>query len=133
MQREHFLRFFAMALLGTVLNASSAVIAQEASGRIADKCRAGVNGVSTPQCWYCPQPKYSEQALKAKYSGDVLLDVTVTAEGNVIDPVMIKSPGLGLDAKAMAEALNWKMKPARGRDGNVTDCRVQILMSFRMP
>src|SRR5258708_14782453 len=43
--------------------------------------RAGVNGVGSPMCIYCPQPEYSDRARKAKYQGTALLDVTVTAHG----------------------------------------------------
>src|SRR5207253_1301690 len=57
--------------------------------------RAGLNGVGSPMCIYCPQPEYSDEARKAKYQGTVLLDVTVTADGRVISPVVIKGPGLG--------------------------------------
>jgi TonB family protein len=79
--------------------------------------RAGLNGVGSPMCIYCPQPEYSDEARKAKYQGTVLLDVTVTADGRVISPVVIKGPGLGLEEKALAQVKNWKMRPAVGPSG----------------
>jgi len=94
--------------------------------------RAGVNGVGSPMCIYCPQPEYSDEARKAKYQGTVLLDVTVTADGRVVSPVVIKGPGLGLEEKALAQVKNWKMRPAVGPSGKPVNCRVQIEVTFHL-
>ncbi len=94
--------------------------------------RAGVNGVGSPVCIYCPQPEYSDEARKAKYQGTVLLDVTVTADGRVTNPVVIKGPGLGLEEKALAQVKNWKMRPAVGPSGKPVNCRVQIEVTFHL-
>ena len=94
--------------------------------------RAGINGVGSPACIYCPQPEYSDEARKAKYQGTVLLDVTVTADGRVISPVVIKGPGLGLEEKALAQVKNWKMRPAVGPTGKPVNCRVQIEVTFHL-
>jgi TonB family protein len=94
--------------------------------------RAGVNGVGSPVCIYCPQPEYSDEARKAKYQGTVLLDVTVTADGRVLNPQVLKGPGLGLEEKAMAQVKNWKMRPAVGPSGKAVNCRVQIEVTFHL-
>ncbi len=94
--------------------------------------RAGLNGVGSPMCIYCPQPEYSDEARKAKYQGTVLLDVTVTADGRVISPIVIKGPGLGLEEKALAQVKNWKMRPAVGPSGKPVNCRVQIEVTFHL-
>ncbi len=94
--------------------------------------RAGINGVGSPMCIYCPQPEYSDEARKAKYQGTVLLDVTVTADGRVVSPVVIKGPGLGLEEKALAQVRNWKMRPAVGPSGKPVNCRVQIEVTFHL-
>jgi TonB family protein len=94
--------------------------------------RAGVNGVGSPQCIYCPNPEYSDEARKARYAGFVLLDVTVTADGRVMNPVVIKGPGLGLEEKALEQVRTWKMKPALGPNGKPVTCRTQIEVMFRL-
>ncbi len=94
--------------------------------------RAGLNGVGSPMCIYCPQPEYSDEARKAKYQGTVLLDVTVTADGRVLNPQVLKGPGLGLEEKAMAQVKNWKMRPAVGPSGKPVNCRVQIEVTFHL-
>ena len=94
--------------------------------------RAGVNGVGSPACIYCPNPEYSDEARKAKYMGNVLLDVTVTTDGRVIAPMVIKGPGLGLEEKALAMVKTWKMRPAIGPNGKPVNCRVQIEVTFHL-
>jgi len=94
--------------------------------------RAGVNGVGQPACIYCPNPDYSDEARKAKYQGSVLLDVIVTADGRVIDPRVLKGPGLGLEEKAIAAVKNWRMRPATGPNGRAVACRVNIEVVFRL-
>ncbi len=94
--------------------------------------RAGVNGVGSPVCIYCPPPEYSDEARKAKYQGTVLLDVTVTSDGRVVNPFVIKGPGLGMEEKALAQVRNWKMRPALGPSGKPVSCRVQIEVTFHL-
>jgi TonB family protein len=94
--------------------------------------RAGVTGVTQPKCIYCPPPEYSKEARKAKVSGAVVvLDVTVTTDGKIIDPAVVKGPGLGLNEKAFAQVKKWKMQPALSPGGKPVNCRVQIEITFR--
>ncbi len=94
--------------------------------------RAGVNGVGKPACIYCPDPEYSDEARKAKYQGTVVLDVIVTVDGRVLDPRVVKGPGLGLEEKALAAVRNWKLRPAMGPNGKPVACRVTIEVGFRL-
>jgi periplasmic protein TonB len=94
--------------------------------------RAGVNGVGQPQCIYCPAPEYSDEARKSKYSGTVLLEVTITVDGRVIDPVVIRGPGLGLDEKAIEGVKKWKMRAALGPAGKPVTCRAPIEVVFHL-
>jgi periplasmic protein TonB len=93
---------------------------------------AGTNGIGDPQCIYCPQPDYSDEARKAKYQGVVLLEVTVTSDGRVLDPVVIKGPGLGLEEKALERVRQWKLRPAMGPGGKPVTCRAAIEVTFHL-
>jgi protein TonB len=95
--------------------------AQQAADPKVDPPRAGVNGVETPRCVYCPEP---DMAAKPKFSGVVLPDVTIMTDGKVTDPIVVKGPGNGLDEKALEAVRTWKMKPARGPNGKPIKCRV---------
>jgi periplasmic protein TonB len=94
--------------------------------------RAGVNGVGQPACIYCPDPEYSDEARKAKYQGTVVLEVIVTADGRILEPHVLRGPGLGLEEKAMAAVRTWKMRPAVGPNGKPVTCRATIEIGFRL-
>jgi TonB family protein len=94
--------------------------------------RAGVNGVGSPSCFYMPNPPYSEEARKAKYSGVVLVDAVVTIEGQVTQPRVIKSPGLGLDETTVQTMKTWRCKAALGPSGRPVPTRVQFEVNFRL-
>lgn len=94
--------------------------------------RAGVNGVGTPVCLYCPQPQYSDEARKAKYQGVVTLLVTVTTDGRAANISVVKGPGLGLEEKAIEAVKTWKFKPALGPNGKIANVIVPIEVTFRL-
>ena len=83
-------------------------------------------------CIYCPLPEYSDEARKAKYQGTVLLEITVTLDGRVLDPRVVRGPGLGLEEKAMSTVRTWKMRPATGPNGKPVTCRAWIEIGFRL-
>jgi protein TonB len=94
--------------------------------------RAGINGVGMPTCYYHPDPQYSEEARKAKYGGTVMVQVLITLDGRVINPTVIKSPGLGLDEKAIEAVRTWRCKPALGPSGKPVPTLVPIEVTFRL-
>jgi TonB family protein len=104
--------------------------AQQATEPKTDPPRAGVNGVGAPQCINCPQPEYSRKARKAKISGTVLLDVIVSADGQIAKAVVLKGPSDDLSERALEAVRKWKMKPALGPDGSPVNCRVQVQVTF---
>jgi TonB family protein len=95
--------------------------------------QAGKDGVSNATCAYCPNPKYSDQALKAHFEGAVTLQAVVTAQGRATKIKVVKSPGLGLDKEAVDVVKRWKFKPALGPNGNPVDVDVPIEVTFRLP
>jgi TonB family protein len=128
------LRVFTCLLLCAFMVVSGAVAQQpDDNGPPVESAvpRAGVNGVTRPECIYCPRPEYSKEARKARVSGVVLLDVTVTTDGKIINPVVVKGPGSGLNEKALAQVKKWKMQPALSPGGKPVNCRVQIEITFR--
>jgi protein TonB len=94
--------------------------------------RPGVGGVGNPVCVYCPDPKYSEEARKAKYSGVVVLQVVITADGRATDIQVVKGPGLGLEEKAIEAAKQWRFKPAPGPNGKPVPVIVELEITFRL-
>jgi periplasmic protein TonB len=94
--------------------------------------RAGVNGVGSPACFYMPNPPYSEEARKAKYSGVVMVEAVVTVDGKVTSPKVIRSPGLGLDETTVSTMRTWRCKPANGPNGKPVPTLVSFEVNFRL-
>ena len=88
-------------------------------------------GVSAPSILYKREPSYSEEARKAKISGNVVLSVVVTPEGVPRDIKVIRTIGYGLDDKAIESVKNWRFKPGM-KDGKPVAVMAQIEVSFRL-
>ncbi len=93
--------------------------------------RAGLNGVTTPTCLYCPIPGYTKEARDAKYQGTVVLSVIISSDGRASNVAVVKDPGLGLAEKAIEAVSEWKFKPA-SKDGNSVPTVVPIEVTFRL-
>ena len=116
---------------GAAVSVRQPVKGGEPSGVPATYPRAGTNGISAPQCIYCPAPEYSEEARKAKLDGTVIVDIVVLADGTVKDPVVVNGPGHGFEEKAIEAVLKWKLKPAADKEGKPVPCRVKVEVTFR--
>ncbi len=88
-------------------------------------------GVSAPVPLYRPDPEYSDEARKAKYSGAVLLSIVVDVEGRARDIKVVKSLGMGLDEKAMEAVQKWKFKPGMS-NGKPVNTRATVEVNFRL-
>ena len=88
---------------------------------------------SNPSCKECPPPDFPPEARKAKIdSAAVWLEVTVTENGKVKDIQVLRDPGHGFAARAVAAVKNWKFKPALAKDGKPVAVRQQFEVSFRL-
>jgi protein TonB len=93
---------------------------------------AGTGGYGSPACLYCPQPQFSDEAVKAKYQGTVLLVAVITADGRATDIRVAKGLGLGLDEKAVEAVRTWRFRPALGPDGKPSSVRQTIEVTFHL-
>jgi protein TonB len=69
-------------------------------------------GVSAPVLVYQVEPESSEEARKAKVSGNVLVNLWVDTRGNPTHVHVLRGIGLGLDEKAVAAVKLYKFRPA---------------------
>jgi TonB family protein len=88
-------------------------------------------GITPPVAIYRPDPEFSEQARKARYSGTVWLSVLIDAEGRVRDIHVIRSLGMGLDEKAIEAVTRWKFKPGM-KNGHPIAVRATVQMNFTL-
>ncbi len=87
--------------------------------------------VSQPIPIYKPEPEYSEEARKAKYSGTVLLSLVIDEHGNTRDIHVVRPLGLGLDEKAIEAVSHWRFRPAL-KGGHPVAVQAQVEVNFRL-
>jgi TonB family protein len=77
-------------------------------------------------------PEFSEEARAARFSGSVVMVVTVEADGRLADPWVAKATGLGLDEQAAKAVLQYVLKPATC-DGVPRAVAMAIEVNFSIP
>jgi protein TonB len=88
-------------------------------------------GITSPVAIYRPDPEYSEQARKARYSGTVWLSIVIDTDGRARDIRVVRSLGMGLDEKAIEAVTRWKFKPAL-KNGHPIAVRATVQMNFTL-
>jgi len=94
--------------------------------------RAGVNGVGTPACIYCPPADYPEKAKLKRMQGTVVLDIEVTLQGKAKKIILVKGLGEELDKKAIEAVKSWKFRPAKNDTGKPVAVRMQVEITFHL-
>jgi TonB family protein len=93
---------------------------------------ADAGGVSLPTCIHCPNPRFTDEAVRRHIQGIVVLSGVVTPEGRVVNISVEKTLGAGLDDQAVKVVKGWKLKPASDVDGVTVSVRVPIEVQFRL-
>jgi TonB family protein len=91
----------------------------------------GANGVTMPRAVYSPSPPYPDSARKSKLVGNVLVQVTVGADGLVKDAKVLRSLSEDLDRAALATVKVWRFEPAL-KDGLPVATFANIEISFNL-
>ena len=68
--------------------------------------------VSMPKVLYYVDPEFSEEARKAKFSGNVEVYLWIDEQGNPSHIRIARGVGMGLDEKAIEAVRQYKFKPA---------------------
>jgi TonB family protein len=92
----------------------------------------GAGGTEQPVCVYCPDPKYSDEARRAKLEGSVVLRFVVKPDGSTTNVSVVKSLGMGLDEKAIEAVQTWRFKPAIGPDGTPVAAFIGVSLNFHI-
>jgi periplasmic protein TonB len=59
-----------------------------------------------------PEPLVSRAHIPPDLQGDVVVEVTIDAQGNVIGTKILQSLGYGIEEKVLAAVQNWRFRPA---------------------
>lgn len=115
-----------------ISTAMSAVSAEPIPTPKENTPRAGVAGVTVPQCIYCPAPEYTKEARKEHIEGTVVLQVTINPDGRATNISIVKDPGKGLGDRAVETLRKWRFRPATDPNGKNIPALVPIAVSFRL-
>jgi protein TonB len=76
-----------------------------------------------------PDPPNLRSAVPYGVQGDVVVEITIDAEGNVIETKLLKSVGYGVEEKVLEAVRNWHFRPAT-RDGVAIPSKHDVLYHF---
>ena len=88
-------------------------------------------GVSKPVVLYSVEPEFSEEARKAKFSGNVEVYLWVDENGSPSHIRVVRGVGMGLDEKAIEAVRQYKFKPAM-KDGKPVKVDLYIDVNFQI-
>jgi TonB family protein len=96
------------------------------------KVVADVGGTTTPvEITYKPNPVYTDEARSLKLEGEVLLEMSFSANGTLHVNRVVRGLGHGLDEAAVAAANKIRFKPAM-RGGQPVDSTAIVHVVFQM-
>jgi len=88
-------------------------------------------GIGPPKVLYAPDPEFSEEARKAKFSGNVEVYLWVDEQGNPSHIRVARGVGMGLDEKAVEAVRQYKFKPAM-QNGKPVKVDLYIDVNFQI-
>jgi protein TonB len=87
--------------------------------------------VKPPTLTYSPDPEFSEEARKAKFSGNVQVYLIVDEQGQPTHVRVVRGVGMGLDEKAVEAVRQYKFKPAM-QNGKPVKVDLYIDVNFQI-
>lgn len=87
--------------------------------------------VRAPSVIFSVEPEFSEEARKAKFSGNVQVYLWVDEQGNPSHVKVVRGVGMGLDEKAVEAVRQYKFKPAM-QNGKPVKVDLYIDVNFQI-
>ena len=91
----------------------------------------GDHGIALPVPLYKPEPEYSDDARRARLTGEVLVQLIIDENGRTRDFRIVRSLGLGLDEEALKAVRKWRFKPAM-KDGKPVAILGEVYVGFHL-
>jgi TonB family protein len=92
----------------------------------------GTAGLADPALIRQTLPHYTDEAIKAKIQGVVVLQAVIRKNGSVDQPKIVRSLGYGLDQEAIRVVMSeWKFRPG-SLNGRPVDVYATIEISFTL-
>ncbi len=93
--------------------------------------RAAFGAVDGPGFLRVPAPRYPRMARRRGLEGEVLLELTLGADGRLLSVSVMESAGHGFDEAALEAVRRARFRPAV-RNGRPEACRVLLPVHFRL-
>ena len=106
-------------------------VPQESGGDAGVVAKRIGDGVSAPVLIYQVDPEFSEEARKAKFSGNVEVYIWVDTDGKPSHIRVVRGVGMGLDEKAVEAVRQYRFKPAM-KDGKPVQVDLYIDVNFQI-
>jgi protein TonB len=92
----------------------STTTAESAKTSVASQASQGAKTDSLPTAAFCPEPIYPPALLAARIEGQVVLRLSVAADGTVVEVVVERSSGyVAMDEAALTAVRKWRFHPAQ--------------------
>jgi protein TonB len=79
-----------------------------------------------------PAPQYPFEMRRAGIRGEVLVRFIVDSNGNVRDPIIIRSSNAAFEEPVIQAVLRWRFRPGQKGGVNVNTGNVQVLIPFTL-
>ena len=112
-----------------ILDQQSTTQEQSSSGR---KLYKVGKDVSAPVALFTPEAEFTDEARRAKYQGVCILGLVVDAQGNPQEVHVVRSLGMGLNAKALEAVRKYRFKPAMKDGKTPVPVYVNVEVNFRL-
>jgi protein TonB len=113
----------ALALSVVMLTLSASAFAQDVF--------LPADGITKPVALKTAKPAYTPEAMLARISGDVTLQIDVMADGTVGTVALVKGLDPALDREAVKAAKQFSFKPGT-KDGEPVAVRIEVTLNFSM-
>jgi len=77
---------------------------------------------------FSPDPVLAPEEM-ASVEGDVVIEVTIDAQGNIVQTIVLRSLGPAIDQKVLAAVGRWQFRPA-SRDGVAIPSKQDVYYHF---
>jgi TonB family protein len=85
-----------------------------------------------PRVLYREEPRYSEEAMRARINSSVRVSGTVSTAGIIEGIRVIRSAGFGLDEEALTACQHWRFAPGE-KNGRPIAVPLALTLAFRIP
>ena len=94
--------------------------------------QAGTSGYSNSACAFCPGPRFTSEAVRARLQGTVLLRIRIEPDGHPANITVLKGLPCRMNEQAINAVSRWRLTPVLGPGGGPTAVTALVEVTFRL-